>query len=74
MENIREVIKSFRNEFQAAFEAVGNNLASGLGKDKDTNNYTIEVRLTNDKLKSSLPVTYHGFKVVVEVIGTITAL
>lgn len=74
IEEVRKAKIDFRNAFGPAFIAVGNNLATGIGKDEVTGEYTIAVILTNDVLKSILPKTYQGIKVDVKVIGVVRAL
>ena len=73
IEKVREIKKRFADEYKDAFRAVGNNLATGIGKDAVTGDYTIVAMLTNDKLKSTLPEEYEGLKVDVEVVGVIVA-
>ena len=73
LEEIKQIKKDFYRDYSPALEAVGNNLALGIGKDAKTGEYTIEVRLTNNKLKSSLPETYQDAKVNILVIGRIVA-
>lgn len=74
LDEVREIKKQFGAEYKDAFTAVGNNLSYGIGKDASTGEFTIKAYLTNDALKTSLPETYQGVKVEVEVIGEIVAL
>jgi NifB/MoaA-like Fe-S oxidoreductase len=73
LDQVREIKKRFANEYRDAFRVVGNNLATGLGKDSVTGDYTIVAMLTNNKLKSTLPDEYEGVKVEIEVVGKIVA-
>lgn len=66
--------KQFITEYKSAFAKVGNNLAVGVGLDSKSGEPTLEARLTNNKLKTSLPETYHGTKVNIEIIGIIKPL
>lgn len=74
IEEVRKAKLDFKNTFYPIFISGGNNLAVGIGKDNQTGEYTIAVRLTNDNLKDTLPQTYKGIKVEVEVIGVVRAL
>lgn len=67
LEEARQAKQDFRNEFGAAFKAVGNNLSAGIGKDNEK--FIIVANLTNSKLKSILPDTYKDFKVVGEILA-----
>ena len=71
--NIDQIKKQFKEEYSEALEAVGNHMAIGLGKDA-SGNFTIEVRLNNNKLSSILPNYYCGFKVNITIIGAIIPL
>ncbi len=73
LEEMKLVNRDFSRDYSAALEAVGNNLAVGIGKDAETGEYTIEVRLTNDKLKNILPETYQDAKVNILVVGRLKA-
>jgi hypothetical protein len=73
LEEVRRAKQLFRDEFRPAFVAVGNNLATGIGRDETTGEYTIVANLSTPALKTTLPDTYQGFKVIVEIIGDIVA-
>jgi hypothetical protein len=66
----KQIKEKFKSEFEEAFLKVNNNMSVGFGED-DLGNPTLEVRLTNDKLKNVLPSNYQGLKVNVMVIGKI---
>lgn len=69
LEEIKQAKQCFKDEFCAAFKAVGNNLSTGISK--DNGNFVIIANLTNSKLKNILPDTYKDFKVIVKIIGEI---
>jgi hypothetical protein len=73
LDEIRNIKKQFATEYRDAFIAVGNNLATGIGKDSVSGEYIIVAMLTNDTLKNSLPDEYEGVKVNIEVVGEIMA-
>jgi len=68
---VKEIKDKFLSKFKDSFSKAGNNLSVGFGN--DNNKFTLEVRLKNDKLKSTLPEYYNGLKVNVKVIGEIKA-
>jgi hypothetical protein len=70
-DEVKQLKKEFHKEYGDAFNAVGNNLSVGIGNNSKTGEFTITARLTNDKLKTSLPENYHGVKVDIYVIGVI---
>lgn len=72
-EDVKKLAKEIHDKYQPAFEAVGNNIAYGYGKDTKTGESIIELRLTSDKLKSTLPTEYKGVKVNIRVTGVIKA-
>ena len=71
---IKQIKQMFITAYGAALEMVGNQMAVGIGKDEATGDFTIEARVTNNKLLSVLPDTYQDVKVNVEVVGKISAL
>jgi hypothetical protein len=73
MDEVRAIKKRFFAEYGDALAAEGNQLSVGIGKDAETGEYTVEVRLTNETLKTALPETYHDVRVRVSVIGRIVA-
>lgn len=74
LEEAGALAQEIHDKYQPAFEAVGNNIAHGYGKDPKTGESTIELRLTSDKLKNTLPAEYKGVKVNIRVTGVIKAL
>jgi hypothetical protein len=74
MKPIEKLQDQFVKEYAASFRKAGNNLAVGVGFDSKTGQDTLEVRLTNDNLKETLPTNYYGTKVRIEVIGVVRAL
>lgn len=69
----KQIQDEFISEFRDAFLNANNNMSVGLGKNS-VGETTLEVRLTNGKLKSVLPSNYHGLEVNVVVIGKVSAL
>lgn len=72
IDEVKQIKKQFRNEYEDAFRLAGNNLVVGMWQ--DCNELYIFAYLTNDKLKNILPDEYHNVKVIVEVIGELGAL
>lgn len=68
MKKIEKLAKQLLKEYGLSFEKVQNPMAVGYGKDE------LFVYLWYNKLKSTLPKEYHGFKVNVRVTGVIKAL
>lgn len=74
IEEVKKLSEELRNQYQPGFEKVGNHIAYGVGKDPKSGETTIEFRLTNNKLKNTLPQTYKDVKVNIIVIGAVKAL
>lgn len=71
-DEVKALATQLLDEYGPSFEKVGNNLSVGISKSDKTGEFTIAARLTNDKLKSSLPATYHGVKLEIKIIGAVT--
>jgi hypothetical protein len=74
-------VKALKYQFIKEFDTIltngGNQLSIGIGKDGNSSkdeDWTLEVRLTNDNLKDTLPKFYLGTKVNILVVGEIKAL
>lgn len=73
IDEVRRLQKQLHQEYGSVFQKGGNHLSLGIGTN-DLGEYTLEARLTNDKLKDLLPQKYDDVEINIEVIGVIRAL